>query len=81
MKENINQVRIIRRYKMTIEYKITGNTEETKTYKVIDPDGEEYGFFKSIDEAQGFIRGLLEGDRDYYQKYYTKSDFRIEEAK
>ncbi len=66
---------------MIEEYTTTGNTEAYRTYKVIDSEGSEFGFFKSIDEASGFIRGLIQGDKDYYGKYFTKEDFRIEEVK
>ena len=51
-------------------------------YKVIAPDyATTFGFYDSIEEARGFIRGLMEGNKDYYGKYFCKSDFIIEEVK
>lgn len=51
-------------------------------YKVIDPDREKlFGPFESIDEARGFVKGILEGDTTYYGKYYAACDFLIEEMK
>lgn len=51
-------------------------------YKVIAPDyATIFGFYDSIEEARGFIRGLMEGNKDYYGKYFCKSDFIIEEVK
>jgi hypothetical protein len=45
-------------------------------YMVIDTDGHTYGYFRSWDYAEGFVKGMFEVD-EYLKKYGRIKDFII----
>lgn len=52
---------------------------KVKAWLATDNEGQSYGYFKSRDYAEGFVRGLFEAD-EYIRRFMKFSDFTFEET-